>query len=265
MDTPPEYPDHPEHQDGWSPPLASPTPPDPRHRRGWSRLLATVVAALMLAGGVGGYAIVHAQQSGTTSGTTASASASPPTSSASSSSSAGATQRNTTLTLTQIQATVDPAIVDITATIGSTGMSKGTGMVITSNGEILTNNHVISGATNITVQIAGTGPTYPATLVGYDATDDIAVLQIANVTGLATVKTAGASTVSVNDAIVAIGNALGQGGTPVAAEGVVTAVDRTVTASDDTGASVETLHGTPRDRGPDRTRRLRRSHREHLR
>ena len=197
----------------------------------------------MLAGGVGGYAVVHAQQSGTTSGTTAAASVSPPTSSASSSSSANATQHNATLTLAQIEAAVDPAIVDITATQGSTGTAKGTGMVITPNGEILTNNHVISGATNITVQIAGTGPTYPAKLVGYDATDDIAVLQIANVTGLATIKTAGASTASVNDAVVAIGNALGQGGTPVAAAGVVTAVDQTITASDDTGTSVETLHG----------------------
>ncbi|MDQ1511646.1 MAG: hypothetical protein QOG50_3490, partial [Actinomycetota bacterium] len=219
------------------------TPPEPRRRRGWSRLISTVVAALMLAGGVGGYAIVHAQQSGPTSGTTAAVSASPPTSSGSSSSSANATPRTTTLTLAQIEATVDPAIVDITATLGTTGTAKGTGMVITPNGEILTNNHVISGATNITVQIAGTGPTYPATLVGYDATDDIAVLQIANVTGLATITTAGASTTSVNDAVVAIGNALGQGGTPVAAGGVVTAVDQTITASDDTGTSVETLHG----------------------
>jgi S1-C subfamily serine protease len=243
MDTPQEYPDHLEHHDDWRAASASPTPPEPRRGRGWSRLIATVVAALMLAGGVGGYAIVHARQSATTAGTTAAASPSPPPSSASGPSSANSTKRTPTLTLAQIEAAVDPAIVDITATLGSTGTAKGTGMVITSTGEILTNNHVISGATNITVQVAGTGPTYPATLVGYDATDDIAVLQIPNVTGLATIKTAGASTVSVNDAVVAIGNALGQGGTPAAAEGVVTAVDRTITASDDSGTSAETLHG----------------------
>ena len=243
MDSPPEYPDHREHQDGWNAPLASPTPPEPRRRRGWSRLIATAVAALMLAGGVGGYAVVHAQQSGDDGGKHRGCLASPSRASGSSSSSANANGAQRALTLAQIEAAVDPAIVDITATLGSTGTAKGTGMVITPNGEILTNNHVISGATNITVQIAGTGPTYPATLVGYDATDDIAVLQIANVSGLATIKTAGASTASVNDAVVAIGNALGQGGTPVAAEGVVTAVDQTITASDDTGTSVETLHG----------------------
>ena len=243
MDTPPEYPGPREPEAGWSTPLASPVPPEPRHRRGWSRLIATVVAALMLAGGFGGYALVHAQQPGTASGTAAAASVSPPTSSTSGSPSATASPSTATLTLAQIEATVDSAIVDITATLGSTGTAKGTGMVITPNGEILTNNHVISGATNITVQIAGTGPTYQATLVGYDATDDIAVLQLANVTGLATITSAGASTVSVNDAIVAIGNALGQGGTPVAAAGVVTAVDQTITATDDTGTSAETLHG----------------------
>jgi S1-C subfamily serine protease len=242
MDSSPEYPDHREHQDDSNASLASPTPPAPRRHRGPSRLIAAVAAALVLAGGVGGYAVVHAQQSGTTSGSTAAVSSSPPTSSAPSSASASAT-RTATLTLAQIEAAVDPAVVDITVTLGSTGMAKGTGMVISANGEILTNNHVVSGATNITVQIAGTGPTYRATLVGYDVSDDIAVLQIAHVSGLATVKTASAFTVSVNDAVVAIGNALGRGGTPVAAEGIVTAVDQTITASDETGTSAETLHG----------------------
>ncbi len=212
-----------------------------RHR-GPSRVIAAVAAALMLAGGVGGYALVHAQQSATKSGRTAAVSPSPSGASASSSASANATD-TATLTLAQIEAAADPAIVDITATLGSTGTAKGTGIVINAGGEILTNNHVISGATNITVQVAGAGPTYQATLVGYDVSDDIAVLQIAHVSGLATIKTAGASTVSVNDAVVAIGNALGQGGTPDAVEGVVTAVDQTITASDQTGTSAETLHG----------------------
>jgi S1-C subfamily serine protease len=220
---------------------SSPEYSDGRERhRGPSRVIAAVAAALMLAGGIGGYALVHAQ-SATTSGDTAAVSSSPSGASASSSASANATG-TATLTLAQIEAAADPAIVDITATLGSTGTAKGTGIVINAGGEILTNNHVISGATNITVQVAGTGPTSQATLVGYDVSDDIAVLQIAHVSGLATIKTAGAS-VSVNDAVVAIGNALGQGGTPDAVEGVVTAVDQTITASDQTGTSAETLHG----------------------
>jgi S1-C subfamily serine protease len=116
-------------------------------------------------------------------------------------------------------------------------------MVISSDGEILTNNHVISGATSITVKIAGTGATYRASLAGYDVSDDVAVLQVPNVSGLTTITSASASTVSANDAVVAIGNALGQDGTPVAAQGVVTAVDQTITASDETGAAQETLSG----------------------
>jgi S1-C subfamily serine protease len=241
MDSPPEYPNHRAHEDA---PSVSPTPPAPRRHRGWLRLIAAMASALVLAGGVAGYAIVQAQQSGTKAANAANtaASASPSRPSGSSSSSANATL-STTLTVAQIEAAVDPAIVDITATLGNTGTAKGTGIVITANGEILTNNHVIAGATNITVQIAGTGPTYQATLVGYDASDDIAVLQIPNVSGLATIKADNASTASVNDAIVTIGNALGQGGTPAAVQGVVTAVDQTITASDETGTAAETLHG----------------------
>ncbi len=116
-------------------------------------------------------------------------------------------------------------------------------MVISSTGEILTNNHVISGATDITVQIGGTGTKYTAGIVGYDVTDDVAVLQIDNVSGLATIGTANAATVSANDAIVAIGNALGKQGTPTAVEGVVAALEQTITASDEDGSSAETLNG----------------------
>lgn len=70
--------------------------------------------------------------------------------------------------------------------------------MISSTGEILTNNHVISGATSITVKIAGTGTAYKATVVGYDVAHDVAVLQIANVSGLKTIATAGAATVSAS-------------------------------------------------------------------
>jgi S1-C subfamily serine protease len=147
------------------------------------------------------------------------------------------------LTLAQIEAAVDPAIVNVTATLGGSGAAKGTGMVISSNGEVLTNNHVVSGATSVTVQIGGTGSTFPATVVGYDVTDDIAVLQIDGVSGLTTIKTASASSVSPGNAIVALGNALGQGGTPAAAQGFVTAVDQTITASDGLGTNAETLNG----------------------
>ncbi|MDQ1456186.1 MAG: hypothetical protein QOH28_1806, partial [Actinomycetota bacterium] len=206
-------------------------------RRRAKRLAAALVLVTMIGGAVGGYAIARAQQSDPTSVSSTSAAA------ASATPSTNAARGVVELTLADIQAAVDPALVDVTATLGGSGTAKGTGMVISSTGEILTNNHVVSGATSITVQIAGTGTTYRATLVGYDVSHDVAVLQIPNVSGLTTIKTASASTVSANDTVVAIGNALGQDGTPVAAEGVVTAVDQTITASDETGSSQETLNG----------------------
>jgi S1-C subfamily serine protease len=206
-------------------------------RRRAKRLATALVLVTMTGGAVGGYAIARAQQSGPTSVSSTSAAA------ASASPSTNAARGVVALTLAEIQAAVDPALVDVTASLGGSGTAKGTGMVISGTGEILTNNHVVSGATSITVQVAGSGAKYRATLVGYDVSDDVAVLQIPNVSGLNTIKTASASTVSANDTVVAIGNALGQDGTPVAAEGVVTAVDQTITASDETGASQETLNG----------------------
>jgi S1-C subfamily serine protease len=208
-----------------------PPPPEPVATHSRRRLGAALLAAAMLLGGAGGFALTRTLGSGTAGvGTTSSVATTPTTATA-----------GGKLTLAQIEAKVDPTLVDITSTLGSTGTAAGTGMVISSTGEILTNNHVISGATNISVKIGGTGTAYTATVVGYDVADDVAVLQIPNVSGLATVTTASSSTVSVNDAIVAIGNALGKGGTPTAAQGAVAAVEQTITASDDTGSAQETL------------------------
>ncbi|MDQ1475046.1 MAG: hypothetical protein QOE62_275 [Actinomycetota bacterium] len=210
--------------------------PRPQHR--WFRLAAALVVAALAVGGIGGYTVTRNLQNGASAVSTSSASAvtTPP-------SGTGATSAIKQLTLSEIEAAVDPALVDITASLGGSGTAAGTGMVISSTGEILTNNHVIAGATSITVQIGGTGAKYAAQVVGYDTTDDVAVLQIAHVSGLATIATASASTVSANDAVVAIGNALGKAGTPTAANGVVAALAQTITASDQYGASAETLNG----------------------
>jgi S1-C subfamily serine protease len=115
--------------------------------------------------------------------------------------------------------------------------AAGTGIVLTSNGEILTNNHVIDGATGITVTVVTTGKTYTADV----ATSDIAVLQLEGASGLSPATT-GSSGAGVADAVTAVGNA---GGTGVlaAATGTVTALDQTVTASGEIGAASETLTG----------------------
>ncbi|MFN2568046.1 MAG: S1C family serine protease [Candidatus Dormibacteria bacterium] len=140
-----------------------------------------------------------------------------------------------------VAASVNPAVVDITSTI-SGGTAAGTGMVISPSGQVLTNNHVIAGATGIRVQVNGSGPTYTARVVGDDPADDVAVLQMDRASNLKTVSFGDSAKVSVGDGVVAIGNALGRGGPLSVTQGAVTAVNQTITAGDAIGSS-ETLHG----------------------
>jgi S1-C subfamily serine protease len=116
-------------------------------------------------------------------------------------------------------------------------------MVITSGGEVLTNNHVIDGETSISVELPSTGRTYAAHVVGYDLTDDIAMVQIDGGGTFNTVSIGNSSTVSVGDAVVALGNALGANGAPAVTTGSVTALNQTITASDQSGQDVETVSG----------------------
>ncbi|MHB8588976.1 MAG: S1C family serine protease [Candidatus Dormibacteraceae bacterium] len=140
-----------------------------------------------------------------------------------------------------IAARVDPALVDINTVVGS-GQAAGTGEIIKSNGEILTNNHVVDRSTSIQVTIAGHAQTFPAHVIGVDPSADIAVIQVDGVAGWPTVSFARSSSVRVGDAIVALGNALGQGGRPDVSQGSVTALDQTITASE-SGSTSEQLTG----------------------
>ncbi len=141
---------------------------------------------------------------------------------------------------------VGPAVVVIETVIGSgapgdtaEGGASGTGMIVTSGGEILTNNHVIRGATSIRVEIDGRG-TYDAEVIGADPTDDVALLQVQSVSGLPTIST-DTSDLNVGDTVVAIGNAYGQGSNS-ATTGNITALDQDITAGDP-GAAPEQLSG----------------------
>ena len=150
---------------------------------------------------------------------------------------------STTLTTAQIAAKVNPGLVDVVSTLGyQNGEAAGTGQVLTSTGEVLTNNHVIDGATSIKARDVGNGRTYTAKVVGYDKTHDVAVLQLVNASGLTTVSLS-SSGVQSGQKVVALGNALGKGGTPSVATGKVTATGRTITASDESAANAERLHG----------------------
>jgi S1-C subfamily serine protease len=139
------------------------------------------------------------------------------------------------------------SIVDINTSahvLGSDGLTPlgaGSGMVLTADGEILTNNHVVEGASGIQVTIPGQGSA-TAKVVGVDPTDDVALLQLTNMSGLSPVSVADSSAVQVGDAVTAIGNAFGKGGTPSVVHGTVTAVHRTITATDPTGTSSERLN-----------------------
>jgi S1-C subfamily serine protease len=146
------------------------------------------------------------------------------------------------LDVAAIAAKVDPGIVDINTTL-SNGAAAGTGIVLTSSGEVLTNNHVIDGATSIKVQVSGAGPSYDATVLGYDAADDVALIQVEGAPSLHPVTTGDSSSLSQGDPVLALGNALGKGGAPQTAEGTVTALDQTITASDESGGNAETLTG----------------------
>ena len=150
----------------------------------------------------------------------------------------------TVLTASQIASRVDPALVDVMSTDGYQGAtSEGTGIVLTSNGEVLTNNHVIEGATSVKVIDIGNGKTYTATIVGYDASHDVAVLQLQNASGLTTANLGDSSSVQTGDSVTALGNAEGKGGTPAVATGTVTALNQSITASDELSAVSEQLTG----------------------
>ncbi len=153
----------------------------------------------------------------------------------------------TKLTNSQIAAKVDPGLVDVTSTLGYRhAVAAGTGMVLTSTGEVLTNNHVIEGATAIRVTDVGNGRTYQATVVGYDQRHDIAVLQLRGASGLTTVDLGDSSAVSVGQQVVALGNAGGRGGTPSVAAGRITGLNRSITATDQAAGTSEQLTGVIR-------------------
>jgi S1-C subfamily serine protease len=149
----------------------------------------------------------------------------------------------TALTTPQIAAKVDPGLVDVVTTLGyQSGKAAGTGMVLTSTGEVLTNNHVIDGATSIKATDVGNGRTYTAKVVGYDKTHDVAVLQLQNASGLQTVTLSSAGAQS-GQKVVALGNALGKGGTPSVVSGRITGLGQSITASDQGAGDSEQLTG----------------------
>jgi S1-C subfamily serine protease len=153
----------------------------------------------------------------------------------------GQTQRSGTPATAQEQT----GVVDVDTVLDyGTGEAAGTGIVLTPTGEILTNNHVVQGSTSITVTDVATGTKYPASVVGTDAGDDVAVLRLQGASGLTpAVLASPTAAVAPGTAVTAVGNAGGTGGTPSAASGTVLALGQDITAGDETASSSENLHG----------------------
>jgi S1-C subfamily serine protease len=242
------------------PPWAGQGPPpwphdDPRlahvdSRRSSARAVAAIVVVLALLCAAVGYGIGSSvarsgnARSSTTAGTASTGSTSgggsstvpalpsPPPSSGSPSGS---------LSTSDIAAKVNPSIVDINVTFLSGG-GAGTGIVLTSNGLVLTNNHVIADATKIEAQSVATGDRWSATVLGYDITDDIALLQLQDASGLTPVSVGNSDGVTTGQQVVALGNALGRGGAPAVAEGTVSQLNQSIDVSNEDG-STSTLSG----------------------
>jgi S1-C subfamily serine protease len=141
-------------------------------------------------------------------------------------------------------AQVGPALVNIDTKMGyQSAVGAGTGIVLNPNGQVLTNNHVIEGATSITATDVGNGQTYDVDVIGYDRSQDIAVVQLRGAGGLPTANLGDSSQVAVGDPIVAMGNAEGANGTPSAVPGTVVALNQTISAADSLTGSSETLTG----------------------
>ncbi|MDQ6856768.1 MAG: S1C family serine protease, partial [Candidatus Dormibacteraeota bacterium] len=217
--------------------------PAPQRPARGRRALAGGLAALFLVG-LGGGVIGARLTSSPPAGSPSSAStALLPNTLPGGDSGGGGTSPSTPTDTSGVAAKVTPGIVNINVTLSGGGGAAGTGMVITSTGEVLTNNHVIDGETSLKVELPSTGHTYDAHVVGYDLTEDIALVQIDGGGTFKTVSVGNSSTVTVGQAVVALGNALGRNTTPAVTTGNVSALNQTITASDQSGVDVETVSG----------------------
>ena len=167
----------------------------------------------------------------------------------------GAAVLSGNVTIPQLVNKVIHSVVSIDVKSGG-NEDEGTGMIITSDGEVLTNNHVIElyseGGNTGTITVTEYGQTkaLPTTLVGYDQTKDVALLKINGASNLPTVTFGNSGKAVVGDAVVAIGNALGlAAGTPTVTQGIVSALGRSVTAGGEGTADRD-----PPEHDPDRRR-----------
>ncbi len=196
------------------PPSPSSAPP----RRRASVLVAVAAAVALASGVIGGVVGANlAEDPATTSAGAPSAIAPGPS----------AATAGPVLDVAAILAKVEPATVAIQAS-GRQGVGQGTGVIISADGEVLTNAHVVAGATTVRVTLQGESQSRQATVVGADSGNDIALLKIQGASGLATGELGSSAGVRVGDDVVAVGNALGLRGDPTVTRGIVSALNRSL-------------------------------------
>lgn len=219
---------------------ADPVTPDPApaRTRGGSRTLAAVLATALLAGGVGGAV-------GGAVGATLSSRSDSPAASASSSAPIVVGAASST-DIEAVSAKVLPSVVQI-AFSGQAGSGTGSGVVLSKDGIILTNNHVVAEAADggsLTVTFHD-GKSVPATIVGRDPGADLAVIRVENVDDLVPVQLGSSSDLKVGQQVVAIGSPLGLSGTVTS--GIVSALNRPVVSGDGSGGSQSVLNAIQTD------------------
>jgi S1-C subfamily serine protease len=134
-------------------------------------------------------------------------------------------------------ATIGTGVVVVNTKLSyQSGAAAGTGIVLTSSGEVLTNNHVIRGATSVDVVVPGTTHHYSGKVVGYDVSADVAVIQLSGASNLKTASVGNSSTLTTGQAVKAVGNAGGTG-TLTSATGTITGLAKAITVSDDQGGT----------------------------
>jgi S1-C subfamily serine protease len=146
----------------------------------------------------------------------------------------------------KVKAAVSPSLVTITSNLkyaGNNAAAAATGMIISRDGMVLTNNHVINGTTGLTAMVVSTQKHYRAKWLGYAKGSDVAVIQLQGASGLAPVPVGNSANVKVGDQVIGIGNADGTGSLSYA-PGTITNLNQSITASDDgSGAAAERLTG----------------------
>ncbi len=235
---PPRYPVTPP---GYSPPSADAAAPaaGPSTTRRTGMLIAVCTVAALVAGAAGGVLAYRVQSDAT------SAIASP-TAALTSLPASGSASTAPTGSVEQVAATVLPSVVSVLAS-SSSSSGEGSGVILSADGLILTNNHVIDGATSLEVQF-NDGSTATATVVGADSTDDLAVIKAQSVSGLIPATLGSSADLQVGQGVVAVGSPLGLSATVTS--GIVSALNRPVATSDASQQDPQQL--TPR-RGQSQT------------